>query len=42
MAEISKLNITELDFDTIKNNLKIILNHKQNFQIMILKVLQYP
>ena len=31
MAEITKLNITELDFDQVKNNLKQFLRNQNEF-----------
>ena len=34
-----KLQVTELDFDDIKENLKTFLKHKTNLRTMILKVL---
>ena len=35
----TRLNVTEFDFDEVKNNLKISSKVKQNLRIMILKVL---
>ena len=34
-----RLNVTEFDFDDVKDNLKVFLKGKQNLRIMILKVL---
>ena len=35
-----RLNVTEFDFDEVKNNLKVFLSDKQNLRIMISKVLE--
>ena len=35
----TRLNVTEFDFDDVKDNLKIFLKVKQNLKTMILKVL---
>ena len=34
-----RLNITEFDFDDVKDNLKVFLKIKQNLKIMTLRVL---
>ena len=34
----SRLRVTELDFDNIKDNLKIFLKHKTNLKTMTLRV----
>ena len=34
-----RLNVTELDFDDIKENLKVFLKDKQSLKTMTLKVL---